>query len=122
MAIVTKQDIIDTLKEMKLSELNELVKLIEETFDVVASAGFAMAPEAASSASPTEVAVVLTAVGQQKVQVIKVVKELTGLGLMDAKKLVDGAVPVTLKENVKVEDAEAMKAQLLEVGASVDLK
>ncbi|WP_031542459.1 50S ribosomal protein L7/L12 [Mesoplasma photuris] len=120
---ITKQDIINALEEMKLAELNELVKAIEEHFDVVASAGFAAAaPVAAAAGEPTEVAVVITAVGGEKVKVIKVVKDLTGLGLMDAKKMVDGATPITVKENVKVEDAEAMKAQLVEAGASVDLK
>lgn len=119
---ITKDDIIKALEEMKLVELNELVKAIEEHFDVVASAGVAVAASAATSAEPTEVSVLLTSAGASKVNVIKAVKELTGLGLMDAKKLVDGTMPVTIKENVKIEEAEAMKATLIEAGASVDLK
>jgi len=120
---ITKDDIIKALEEMKLNELNELVKAIEEHFDVVASVGVAAAaPAEAGNAAPTEVSVVITAVGAQKVGVIKVVKELTGAGLMDAKKMVDGTMPVTIKENVKVEEAEEMKAKLIEAGASVDLK
>ncbi|WP_026389406.1 50S ribosomal protein L7/L12 [[Acholeplasma] multilocale] len=119
---ITKQDIINALEEMKLAELNELVKAIEEHFDVVASAGVAAAAAPVAAGAPTEVSVMLTSAGAQKVAVIKVVKELTGLGLMEAKKLVDGELPVAIKENVKTEDAEAMKAQLVEAGASVDLK
>ncbi|QGS51476.1 50S ribosomal protein L7/L12 [Spiroplasma tabanidicola] len=120
---VTKDDIIKALEEMKLTELNELVKAIEDHFGVVAAAAVA-APAAggAADAAPTEVNVLLTNPGGNKVAVIKIVKEITGLGLMDAKKLVDGTLPATIKENVKVEEAENMKKQLMEAGASVDLK
>ncbi|ABC01611.1 50S ribosomal protein L7/L12 [Mycoplasma capricolum] len=120
---ITKDEIIKALEEMKLNELNELVKAIEDHFGVVASVGVAAAaPAEATNAAPTEVSVVMTSVGQQKVAVIKVVKELTGVGLMDAKKMVDGAMPVTIKEHVKPEEAEEMKAKLVEAGASIDLK
>lgn len=120
---ITKEDIIKALEEMKLTELNELVKAIEEHFDVVASAGIAVAAgPAAADAAPSEVSIMLTNAGGQKVQVIKVVKEITGLGLMDAKKLVDGTLPVAIKENVKIEEADAIKAQLVEAGASVEYK
>ena len=120
---ITKDEIIKALEEMKLNELNELVKAIEDHFGVVASVGVAAAaPAEATNAAPTEVSVVMTSVGQQKVAVIKVVKELTGVGLMDAKKIVDGTMPVTIKEHVKPEEAEEMKAKLGEAGASIDLK
>ncbi|CBW54543.1 50S ribosomal protein L7 [Mycoplasma mycoides subsp. capri LC str. 95010] len=120
---ITKDEIIKALEEMKLNELNELVKAIEDHFGVVASVGVAAAaPTEATNAAPTEVSVVMTSVGQQKVAVIKVVKELTGVGLMDAKKIVDGTMPVTIKEHVKPEEAEEMKAKLVEAGASIDLK
>ncbi|WP_434335451.1 50S ribosomal protein L7/L12 [Mycoplasma leachii] len=120
---ITKDEIIKALEEMKLNELNELVKAIEDHFGVVASVGVAAAaPAEAANAAPTKVSVVMTSVGQQKVAVIKVVKELTGVGLMDAKKMVDGTMPVTIKEHVKPEEAEEMKAKLVEAGASIDLK
>lgn len=119
---ITKDDIIKALEDMKLTELNDLVKAIEDHFGVVAAAAVAAPAAAAASAEPTEVTVLITATGAQKVNVIKTVKELTGLGLMDAKKLVDGATPIVVKENVKVEDAEKMKEQLVAAGASVSFK
>ncbi|QBQ07248.1 50S ribosomal protein L7/L12 [Spiroplasma gladiatoris] len=119
---ITKDDIIKALEEMKLTELNDLVKAIEDHFGVVAAAAVAAPAAGAADAAPTEVNVLLTNPGGNKVAVIKIVKELTGLGLMDAKKLVDGTLPATIKENVKVEDAEAIKKQLMDAGASVDLK
>lgn len=120
---ITKDDIIKALEEMKLAELNDLVKSIEDHFGVVAAAAVA-APSAGDggNAAPSEVNVLLTNPGGNKVAVIKIVKEITGLGLMDAKKLVDGTLPATLKENVKVEQAEEIKKQLVDAGASVDLK
>jgi large subunit ribosomal protein L7/L12 len=118
---ITKDDIIKALEEMKLAELNDLVKSIEDHFGVVAAAAVA-APAAGAAAAPTEVNVMLTSAGGNKVQVIKIVKEITGLGLMDAKKLVDGTLPVAIKENVKTEEAEEMKKSLMDAGASVDLK
>lgn len=119
---VTKEEIIQALEDMKLAELNELVKAIEEHFGVVATAGVAAPAAEAEAAAPSEVNVLITSVGAQKVAVIKAVKELTGLGLMDAKKLVDGATPITIKEKVKVEDAEKMKETLVAAGATVELK
>ncbi|KAF5274352.1 hypothetical protein FQR65_LT17023 [Abscondita terminalis] len=120
---ITKDDIIKALEEMKLAELNDLVKAIEDHFGVVAAAAVA-APAGGgdAAAAPSEVNVMLTSAGGNKVAVIKVVKELTGLGLMDAKKLVDGTLPVAIKESVKVEEAEEIKKQLVEAGASVELK
>ncbi|MCL8212737.1 50S ribosomal protein L7/L12 [Mesoplasma whartonense] len=120
---VTKDDIIKALETMTLTDLNDLVKGIEEHFGVVAAAAVA-APAAGADAAtvPSEVTVFLAEAGAQKVQVIKVVKELTGLGLMDAKKLVDGTLPVAIKENIKPEEAEQIKEKLVAAGASVDIK
>jgi len=120
---VTKDDIIKALETMTLTDLNDLVKGIEEHFGVVAAAAVAApAAGADTAAAPSEVTVFLTEAGAQKVQVIKVVKELTGLGLMDAKKLVDGTLPVAIKENIKPEEAEQIKEKLVAAGASVDIK
>ncbi len=120
---VTKDDIIKALETMTLTDLNDLVKGIEEHFGVVAAAAVAApAAGADAAAAPSEVTVFLTEAGAQKVQVIKVVKELTGLGLMDAKKLVDGTLPVAIKENIKPEEAEQIKEKLVAAGASVDIK
>jgi len=120
---LTKEDIIKALEEMNLTQLNELVKEIEDHFGVVAAAAVAApAGDAAANAAPSEVSVMLTSAGGQKVNVIKAVKEITGLGLMDAKKLVDGTLPVAIKENVKTEDAEKIKEQLVAAGATVELK
>ncbi|WP_342268854.1 50S ribosomal protein L7/L12 [Spiroplasma endosymbiont of Aspidapion aeneum] len=120
---LSKDDIIKALEEMKLTELNDLVKAIEDHFGVVAVAAVAAQTGVADAAAgPSEVSVLLTNPGGNKVAVIKAVKEITGLGLMDAKKLVDGTLPATLKENVKVEEAETMKKSLMDLGASIDLK
>ncbi|MCL8211737.1 50S ribosomal protein L7/L12 [Mesoplasma sp. JKS002658] len=120
---VTKDDIIKALETMTLTDLNDLVKGIEEHFGVVAAAAVAApAAGADAAAAPSEVTVFLAEAGAQKVQVIKVVKELTGLGLMDAKKLVDGTLPVAIKENIKPEEAEQIKEKLVAAGASVDIK
>lgn len=119
---ITKDEIIQALEEMTLVQLNELVKAVEDHFGVVAAAAVAAPAQEAANAEPTEVTVVITSVGAQKVAVIKAVKELTGLGLMDAKKLVDGATPIVVKENIKPEDGEKMKETLVAAGASVDLK
>ena len=117
--------IIDAVKEMTVLELNELVKAIEEEFGVSAAAPVAVvagaAPGAAAAEEKTEFDVVLAEVGAEKIKVIKVVREITGLGLGEAKALVDGA-PKTLKEAASKEDAEAIKAKLEEVGAKVELK
>ncbi len=119
------QKIMDLVKDMSAIELNELVKALEEEFGVsavatVAVAGGAAAEDAGAAASD-ESNVELTDIGQQKINVIKAVKELLGLGLKEAKELVEKA-PVVIKEGVKSEEAEAMKVKLEEVGATVTLK
>lgn len=120
---MTKEQILDAIKEMSVLELNDLVKAIEEEFGVTAAAPVAVVGGAAGAAAEekTEFDVVLTSAGDSKIKVIKVVREATGLGLKEAKALVDGA-PGVLKEGVAKEEAEALKAQLEEVGASVTLK
>ncbi len=117
---------IEEIKTLTLVEINDLVKALEEEFGVSAAApvmvaGGAAADGAAAGAEKTEFDVVLTAAGAEKIKVIKAVREITGLGLAEAKAAVDG-VPTTLKEAVAKDDAEKIKAQLEEVGASVELK
>ena len=123
MAKLVTADVIAGLKEMTILEINELIEAIEEEFGVTAAAPVAVAAAAdeAGSDEPTEVTVSLTDAGQSKVAVIKVVNELTGLGLMGAKKLVE-ATPAIIKENIAPEEAEEIKAQLVEAGASVEVK
>lgn len=124
MAKLEKDAIIEAIKEMSVMELNDLVKAIEETFGVTAAAPVAMAgptEEEVKKAGPTEVNLILTAAGGQKVQVIKAVQAITGLGLMDAKKLVD-AVPATIKEKISPVEAEEHKKALVEAGAEVEIK
>ena len=121
-----KNQIIEAIKAMTVVELNELVKACEEEFGVSAAApvavvGAAGAPGAAGGEEQSEFTVELTEVGAEKIKVIKVVREITGLGLKEAKELVDGA-PKPLKEGVEKAEAEQMKAQLEEVGAKVTLK
>lgn len=122
---MTREDIIQAIKEMTVLELNELVKACEEEFGVSAAAPAAVAGAVAGGAAAaeekTEFDVVLASAGSQKIKVIKVVRELTGLGLKEAKEIVDGA-PKTLKEGVSKEEAEDMKAKLAEVGAEVEVK
>ncbi len=115
---VSKDQIIEAIKEMNIVELNELVKTIEEEFGVSAVAPVAVAAGPAAEASPSEVDVVLEAAGDQKMKVIKLVGTITGLGLKDAKALVDGT-PSKIKEKVSPEVAEDVKAQLEELGATV---
>ena len=120
------QEVLDIVKGLTVLELSELVKAFEEEFGVSAAAPMAVAAPAAGAAAAvveeqTEFDVILKEIGANKVQVIKVVRELTGLGLKEAKDLVDGA-PKTVKEKVSKPDAEAMKAKLVEVGATVDIK
>ncbi|MCK6255180.1 50S ribosomal protein L7/L12 [Fictibacillus sp. KIGAM418] len=118
------KEIIESLKTMTVLELNDLVKAIEEEFGVTAAAPVAVAGGAAgadAAAEQTEFDVVLTSAGASKIKVIKVVRELTGLGLKEAKELVDGA-PSNVKEGIAKEEAEEMKAKLEEVGASVEVK
>ncbi len=123
---MTVNEIIEAVKELKVLELAELVKALEEEFGVSATpvavaGGAAAGGEAAAAEEQTEFDVVLTAVGSSKINVIKVVRAITGLGLKEAKAKVDEA-PSTIKEAASKEDAESIKAQLEEAGATVELK
>ena len=119
---VSREEIIAAIKEMSVLELNELVKAIEEEFGVTAAAPMAVAAAAATEdEGPSTVNVVLKEVGASKINVIKVVRELTGLGLKEAKELVDAA-PKAIKEGISVEEADAIKAKLVEAGATVEYK
>ncbi|CAJ1004503.1 MULTISPECIES: 50S ribosomal protein L7/L12 [Bacillales] len=122
---MSKEQIIEAIKGMSVLELNELVKAIEEEFGVTAAAPVAVvaggAGAADAAAEQTEFTVNLVSGGASKINVIKVVRELTGLGLKEAKDLVDNA-PKTLKEGVSKEEAESMKAKLEEAGATVEIK
>ena len=125
MAKLTTAEFIEAIKELSVLELNELVKACEEEFGVSAAAGVVVAAGAAGAAEEaeekTEFDVELTEVGGQKVKVIKVVREITGLGLKEAKAVVDGA-PKNIKEAVSKEEAEDIKKQMEEVGAKVTIK
>ena len=124
MAKLTAQELIDAIKELTVLELNDLVKACEEEFGVSAAAGVVVAaagPAAEAAEEKTEFDVELTEVGAEKVKVIKVVREVTGLGLKEAKDAVDGA-PKVLKEAASKEEAEEIKKKLEEVGAKVTLK
>ena len=118
-----KNQIIEAIKNMSVLELNELVKACEEEFGVSAAAPVAVAGAAAGGAAEeqTEFTVVLKEVGGEKIKVIKAVREITGLGLKEAKALVDGA-PANLKEDVEQAEADDIKAKLEEVGAVVEFK
>lgn len=119
---MTKAQIIEAIKAMTVLELNELVEACEEEFGVSAAAPVAVAVAGGAAAEEqTEFDVILKEAGSEKIKVIKVVREITGLGLKEAKEMVDGA-PSTLKEAVDKAEAEALKAQLEEVGAVVELK
>lgn len=124
MAKLTTAEFIDAIKELSVLELNELVKACEEEFGVSAAAGVVVAAaggEAAAAEEKTEFDVELTEVGPNKVKVIKVVREVTGLGLKEAKDVVDGA-PKVLKEGASKEEAEDIKTKLEAEGAKVTLK
>ena len=124
MAKLTTAEFIDAIKELTVLELNDLVKACEEEFGVSAAAGVVVAaagPAAAAEEEKTEFNVELTEVGAEKVKVIKVVREVTGLGLKEAKDGVDGA-PKVVKEGASKEEAEDIKKKLEEVGAKVTLK
>ena len=117
-----KNQIIEAIKNMTVLEVNELVEACEEEFGVSAAAAVvAAAPGEGGGAEQTEFTVVLKEIGDNKIKVIKAVREITGLGLKEAKALVDGA-PSNVKEDVEKSEAEAFKAQLEEVGAVVELK
>ena len=129
MAKLNTDDLLDAFKEMTLIELSEFVKKFEETFDVTAAAPVAVAAAGGGGGAAAaeeveeqdEFDVMLDAIGEKKIQVIKVVRELTSLGLKEAKDLVDGA-PKPVLERVAKDDAEKAKAQLEAAGASVELK
>lgn len=125
MAKLTNEEIIASLKEMSVLELNELVKAVEAEFGVtaaVAAAGPAAAPaEEEAAKGPTDVTLVLKNAGMSKVPVIKAVQAITGLGLMDAKKLVDSA-PCNIKEHISPVEAEEHKKALVAAGAEVEIK
>ena len=122
---MTKEEIMQAIEEMTVLELSELVKAMEEKFGVSAAAPVAVAAAPAAGAAKTkkktEFDVILASAGDKKINVIKVVREVTGLGLKEAKALVDGA-PAPVKEGASKEDAEALKAKLEEAGATVELK
>ena len=122
---ITKEDILEAVSNLTVMELNDLVKAFEEKFGVSAAAlavaGGAAAGGAAAAEEKTEFDVILTAAGDQKVGVIKVVRAITGLGLKEAKDMVDGA-PKTVKEGVSKAEAEDIQKQLEEAGAKVEIK
>ncbi|WP_297457040.1 50S ribosomal protein L7/L12 [Persephonella sp.] len=127
MATISKEEIKEAIKNMTVLELAELVKELEEEFGVSAAAMVAAAPAAGGAAAgaaaeeKTEFDVILQSPGDKKINVIKVVREITGLGLKEAKELVDNA-PKPIKEGVSKEEAEQIKAKLEEAGASVEIK
>ncbi|MDI5890511.1 50S ribosomal protein L7/L12 [Halomonas rhizosphaerae] len=121
---LTKEDIINAVADMSVMEVAELIEAMEEKFGVSAAAAVVAGPgggEAAAEEEQTEFDVVLTGAGDKKVNVIKAVREITGLGLKEAKGAVDGA-PATIKEGLSKDDAEAAKKKLEDAGASVELK
>jgi large subunit ribosomal protein L7/L12 len=125
MAKLTKEEIVAALKEMSVMELNELVKAVEEEFGVTAAAPVAAAAapaeEEGPAAGPSEVSLFLKSAGMSKVPVIKAIQAITGLGLMDAKKLVDAA-PVAVKEHISPVEAEEHKKALEAAGAECEIK
>lgn len=124
MAEMKKEDILSFLESASILELNELVKAIEEKFGVTAAAPVAVAAapaEEAEAAAPSTVTVSLTSAGASKVNVIKLIREITGKGLMDAKAMAD-KVPAVIKENISSEEAAELKAKFEEAGATVEVK
>lgn len=123
MAKLSHDDILAYLEEASILELNDLVKAIEEKFGVTAAAPVAVAAAPVDEApqGPTSVSVILSAFGDSKTAVIKVVKEITGLGLVEAKGVVDKC-PSPIKENISVEEAEEIKKKLVDAGATVEIK
>jgi large subunit ribosomal protein L7/L12 len=123
---VSKEDILETISNMTVMEIVDLISAMEEKFGVSAAAAVAVAPAAAGAAAPvveekTEFDVVMTSFGANKVNVIKTIREITGLGLKEAKDLVEG-VPSTVKEGIAKAEADAIKKKLEEAGAAVDVK
>lgn len=127
MADITKEDVIEFIAGMSVLELSEMIKEMEEKFGVSAAAPVAMmaagpaGDEGAAAEEKTEFDVIMSSFGDKKIQVIKEVRAITGLGLKDAKTLVEG-VPASIKEGIAKEEAEKVKAQLEEAGAQVDIK
>lgn len=122
MAKLTKEQIIESLKEMSMLEINDLVKAVEEAFGVSAAAPVAAAPAAAAATeAPSTVTVTLLDAGANKVATIKAYREVTGLGLMEAKGAVE-KTPATIKENIKPEEAAELKKKFEEIGAKVEVK
>ena len=123
MAKISHEDILAYLESASILELNDLVKAIEEKFGVTAAAPVAVAaaPAEGAAAGPTSVSVILSSFGESKTGVIKVVKEITGLGLVEAKGLVDKC-PSPIKENISPEEAEEIKKKLVDAGATVEVK
>lgn len=122
MAKLTKKNFISSLKEMNIKEIMELVEAMKEEFgiDPTAMSVAATSEENEKNAAPSEVTVTLKEIGQSKIAVIKAVKEITGLGLMDAKKLVDSC-PSPIKEGIKPEEADQLKVKLEEAGATIEI-
>ncbi len=120
---ISHEDILNAIDEMKTAEVMELISAIEEKFGVTAAVAVAAGPADAGAAAEaqTEFDVIMTAVGEKKINVIKVVRGITGLGLGDAKALVESA-PATIKEQVSKDEADKVKAELEEAGATVELK
>ena len=123
---VSKEEILDTIANLTVLEIVDLISAMEQKFGVSAAAAVAVAPVAAAAAAPaveekTEFDVVLTGFGENKINVIKVIRAITGLGLKEAKDLVEG-VPSTVKEAVSKQEAEDIKKQLVEAGATVEVK
>lgn len=120
---ISHEDILNAIEKMKTAEVMELVSAIEEKFGVTAAVAVAAGPagEAGGAEEQSEFDVVMTSFGEKKINVIKVVREIAGLGLGEAKALVEG-VPATIKEGVEKDEAEKVKAQLEEAGATVELK
>ena len=126
MANITKQDVIDFIANMTVLELSELIKELEDKFGVTAAAPMAVAAAPVAAAveaaeEKTEFDVILTKTGEKKIEVIKIVRAITGLGLKEAKDLVDGA-PSSVKEGIPKAEAEAIKKQLEDAGAGVEIK
>lgn len=122
---VTKEDILEAISNMSVMDIVDLISAMEEKFGVSAAAAIAVAPAAAPAAAAaeekTEFDVVMTGFGENKVNVIKVIRVVTGLGLKEAKDMVEG-VPATVKEGISKADADDIKKQLVEAGATVDIK
>lgn len=125
MAKLTSKEIIAALKDMTLLEVNSLIEAIEKEFNITATMPVATpstdAPAAAQT-TPSEVSVFIKEIGPNKILVIKAIREITGLGLMEAKKLIDGAIPCSVKEKIKLEEAEKIKQQLEAAKAVVEIK